>query len=116
MSDPFDHPLVNAEALEPLLTAAGAAAVGSILAAFWAQADQLADALQASAEDGDAERARRVAHELKGCAANVGAGRVSAIAAHMERLPADEIAALAPQLKAAIADSRPALERYLDAA
>jgi len=113
MSDYAAAPLVNQSTLEPLLNAAGPDVVRSIIDAFCEQADGLVDAIDNAVSSADQDQIRKTSHELKGCAANVGAGRVSAIASDMEHKPAAEAAQMMPELKEAMAKTRPALKNFV---
>lgn len=116
MSDHAAAPLVNKSTLEPLLNAAGPDVVRSIIDAFCEQADGLVDSIENAVESGDQEQIRKTSHELKGCAANVGAGRVSAIASDIEHKPANEAAQMMPALREAMTETRPALKDFVQSA
>jgi HPt (histidine-containing phosphotransfer) domain-containing protein len=76
--------LLESEQIDSLLDIAGVVGVKDILAAFWRSTDELSADLKKCVETGDREAAARVAHALKGSAANVGAQRLAQAARDVE--------------------------------
>jgi CheY-like chemotaxis protein/HPt (histidine-containing phosphotransfer) domain-containing protein len=72
------------EGLERLEEAIGPEAYGEVRASFLGTGPALVDELADAVAAGDAEGTRRLAHALKGSMANLGAGRLSRVAARLE--------------------------------
>lgn len=81
---------------------------------FFAAADERLTELQRLARDGDADGLRRVAHALRGAAANVGFAQVASRCAQLEAAPSEgdapalaEVDRLAGEIGAAARASEP---------
>lgn len=111
--------LLESEQIDSLLDIAGVDGVRDILAAFWRSTDELSADLARCAETGEAGEAARIAHALKGSAANVGAMRLAEAARDVEALSktGDHVAArdAIERLAAIYRETRAALERHVDA-
>jgi len=70
--------------IDCLLEVAGIDGVNEIISAFWKSTDSLLATLRLALENSDGADAARIAHALKGSAANVGAMALSAAAREME--------------------------------
>lgn len=70
--------------IDCLLEIAGIDGVNEIMNAFWKSTDALLATLRLALENSDGADAARIAHALKGSAANVGAMALSAAAREME--------------------------------
>jgi HPt (histidine-containing phosphotransfer) domain-containing protein len=75
---------LDASQIDCLLEVAGVAGVNEIMSAFWKSTEALLAALRIAIEKGDQVEAGRIAHALKGSAANVGASLLSGIARDAE--------------------------------
>jgi HPt (histidine-containing phosphotransfer) domain-containing protein len=75
---------LDASQIDCLLEVAGVSGVDEIMNAFWKSTDALIAALRAAVEKRDGAEAGRIAHALKGSAANVGASLLSSIARDAE--------------------------------
>jgi HPt (histidine-containing phosphotransfer) domain-containing protein len=70
--------------IDCLLEIAGVEGVNDIIGAFWKSTDALLATMRIAIENGDGAEAARLAHALKGSAANVGAMALAATARAME--------------------------------
>ena len=75
---------LDASQIDCLLDVAGVSGVNEIMNAFWKSTDALLAALRLAIEKSDQAETGRIAHALKGSAANVGACRLSGIAREAE--------------------------------
>lgn len=113
-----DDTLIDAAAIRRLQEWGGDKLVREMIRLYLenaaARLDQIDEGL---VEGGDLEHAGRAAHSLKSSALNVGAGRVSRLAAEMERHALggerDETAALRPSLARELDEARTALTRLV---
>jgi len=100
-SDGEDIPDINMEAMMMRLMGKEAL-VRKVLEAFVSEFPHLVDSLELQASNGDRATAVRLAHTIKGAAANSGCERISATAALMEieaKEHPEEAAAMIPALK-----------------
>ena len=96
-SDEADTPAVDRERLE-LLGLLGGHGGPTLADEFGVDARKLLAEMKAALDDGDAEELRRSAHALKGSSGNLGAARLSALAAGLEQLARDDVLGAAAAL------------------
>jgi len=110
--------LLESEQIDSLLDVAGVDGVKDILDAFWRSTDDLTADLARCVASGEGAAAARVAHALKGSAANVGALRLSEAARDVENHSKSgdlKAAHLAIERLAVIySETRVALVRHID--
>lgn len=84
-------PLIDLNVLGPLLESVGVEQLQPAIDAFKDSSRDLTAQIKAATAGGDTDEARRLAHALKGAAANIGAVRLSRIAYLIERRgPSDD--------------------------
>ncbi len=112
--DAFEStPLLNEQFLGDVISATSTATMRQIAETFWSAADDLTVQLEAACAQRDAEGRNVAAHTLKGAAGNVGGARLAELARQIEYADPDQAAALAPHLRATLADTRAALDARL---
>lgn len=111
--------LIESEQIDGLLDIAGVGGVREILDAFWRSTDQLSADLERFVAGGESVEAARVAHALKGSAANVGANRLAEAARvvefHSKNDELIEARRAIERLAAIYHETRVALERHIEA-
>lgn len=111
--------LIESEQIDGLLDIAGVGGVREILDAFWRSTDQLSADLERCVAGGERVEAARVAHALKGSAANVGANRLAEAARvvefHSKNGELIEARRAIERLAAIYRETRDALERHIEA-
>lgn len=103
MTSTDQSPLLDLELVNELAAVPGL--LGDVIEVFARVAHESIETLSSSILRGDRDEVRRVAHALKGAAAQVGAARLSASAAKIERAMKDGGSASAVELPALLHES-----------
>lgn len=109
-----DSEILETSALDRLKEWGGDKLLGQMIRLFLENAPGRMAQIRAGIDGGDVKESEKGAHSLKSSAANVGAMKVRAIAADMERAAADgdkaQVTTLLPSLESAFSQAITALE------